>query len=94
MKKIVFLFLVVFLTSCEVLQLVDTNDYIQGNCLLVLINFKNEHIVCSVDGAEIAIKPSRRYSIRLPEGEHEICFNGKVSKFEGRNLVTYKKILK
>lgn len=86
--------MVVFLSSCEVLQLVDTNQYIQGTCSLVLINWKNAHIKVQVDDSEIAIKPSGRFKLELPEGEHEIVFNGKVSTFKGRNQVTYKKILK
>jgi len=94
MKNLLLLFALFSLTSCEVLQLIDTNDYIKGNFVLILINWENEHITCEVDGKEIAIKPSRRFKLILPEGEHEIVFNGKSSKFNGKNLVTYKKILK
>lgn len=86
-------FLFVF-SSCEVLQFVDTNKYVKENFLLILINWKHENISVSVDGAEFSIKPLRRHSLRLPEGEHTICFKGKTSTFYGRNLVTYKKILK
>lgn len=94
MKKIILLFLFAFLSSCEVLQLVDTNPMIDGNCKLILINWENKHITCEVDGVEIPIKPSRRFKLQLEEGKHTICFNGKESVFEGKNLVTYKKILK
>jgi len=65
MEKFYFVLMLAFFSSCEVLQLIDTNQYIQGTCSLILINWKHEHIKVEVDGSEIAIKPSKE-NILLP----------------------------
>lgn len=94
--KIIFVLCSVLLfSSCNYsLQLLDANSNLKGSCLLVLVNRHSSKIKVKVDDQYFEVKRFLNYSIRLPEGKHIIEFEGKVSTFDAKNLVTYKKVFK